>query len=78
MSHVSKKILVSAITSKKARENDVDFSTSEITSKKYVKMTWKFLEIWKLTYQRNVDVESTPIPQGVALGLLHCNRIINF
>ena len=68
----------SEVTLKKARENDVDFSTSEITSKKYVKMTWKFVEIWKSTYKCNVDVESTLIPQGLSLGLLHCDRTINF
>ena len=47
------------ITSKKVRGNDVDFSISKITSKKYVEMTWKFVEIWSLTYPRNIHVEST-------------------
>ena len=47
------------ITPKKVYGNDVDFSISEITSKKYVKMTWKFVEISSWTYRYNIDVEST-------------------
>ena len=47
--------------SKKVGGNDVDFSISEITSKKYVEMTWKFVEIWSSTYRRNIHVESTSI-----------------
>ena len=34
------------ITSKKVHGNDMDFSISKITSQKYMKMTWKFVEIW--------------------------------
>ena len=56
---------ISKITSKKVRGNDVNFSISEITSKKYVKMTWKLIEIWSSTYQCNIDVESTWIRRGV-------------
>ena len=58
----------SKITSKKARGNDVDFSISEITSKKYVEMTWKFVEIWSLTYRRNINVKLTWIRRGVPAG----------
>ena len=59
---------ISKITSKKVRGNDVNFSISEITSKKYVKMTWKLVEIWSSTYQCNIDVESTWIRRGVPVG----------
>ena len=58
------------ITSKKVGGNHVDFSTSEITSKKYTEMTWKFIEIWSSTYQRNIHVESTSIRRGVPVGKL--------
>ena len=58
----------SEITSKKVRGNDVEFSISEITSKEYLEMTWKFVEIWSLTYRRNIDVESTWIRRGVPNG----------
>ena len=46
----------SEIASKKVRRNDADFSTIEITSKKYVEMTWKFVEIKSSTYRRGFDV----------------------
>ena len=45
------------MTSTKVRGNDVDFSVSEITSKKFVEMTWKFVEIWSSTYRRNIHVD---------------------
>ena len=54
----NKDFLTSEITSKKVRGNDVDFSISKITLKKFVEMTWKFVEIWSLTYRRNINVES--------------------
>ena len=47
------------ITSKEVRGNDVDFAINKITSKQYVEMTWKFVEIWTLTYLRDIDVDST-------------------
>ena len=53
------------IAPKKVRGNDVDFSISEITSKKYVGMTRKLVEIWSSRYRRNVDVESTLIRRVV-------------
>ena len=56
------------ITSKKVRGNDVDFSIIEIISKKYVEMTCKFVEIWSLTYRRNIHVESRWIRRGVPVG----------
>ena len=59
------------IIPKKVRGNDVDFSISEIKSKKYVEMTWKFVEICSSTYRRNIDVESTWIRHGLALGIHH-------
>ena len=49
----------SEITSRKVRENDVDISTIEITSRKYAEMTWKLVEIWSLTYRRNIHVKLT-------------------
>ena len=45
------------MTSTKVRGKDVDFSISEITSKKFVEMTWKFVEIWSSTYRRNIHVD---------------------
>ena len=45
------------------------FSISKITSKKYVEMTWKFIEIWSSTHQCNIDIESTWIRRGVLDGL---------
>ena len=56
------------ITSKKVRGNYVDFSISEITSKKYVGTTWKFVEVWPLTYPHNIHVEWAPIRHGVLVG----------
>ena len=55
-------------TSKKVRGNDVKFSIRQIASKKYVEMTWKFIEIWSSTYRRNIHVESTSIRRGVPVG----------
>ena len=57
------------ITLKKARGNQADFSISEVTSKKYAEMTWKFVNIWSLTYRRNIHVESTWIRRGVPIGI---------
>ena len=53
---------------KKVRGNDADFSISEITSKKYVEMMWKFVEIWSSAYWCNIHVESTLIRRGVPIG----------
>ena len=53
------------ITLKRVRGNDLDFSTIKITSKKYLKMTWKLVEISSSTYRRNIHVESTWILRGV-------------
>ena len=55
------------VTSKKICGNDLDILISEITLKKYVEMMWKFVEVWLLTYQRNIDVESTCIWRGVSI-----------
>ena len=58
------------MTSTKVRGNDVGFSISETTSKKYVKTTWKFVQIWSSTYRHNnIHVESTSIRLGVPVGL---------
>ena len=56
------------ITSIKVRGTDVDFLISKITSKKYVKMTWNFVEIWSPTYRRNIHVKSTSIRRGGPAG----------
>ena len=39
--------------SKNVCGNDVEFSIREITLKKFMEMTWKFVEIWSSTYRRN-------------------------
>ena len=49
------------VTSEKICGNDLDILISEITLKKYVEMMWKIVEVWLLTYQRNVDVKWTCI-----------------
>ena len=46
----------------------MDFLISEITSKTYLEMTWKSVEIWSLMYGRNMGVESTWIRRGVLVG----------
>ena len=51
---------ISKIMSIKVHGNDVDILISEITSKKYVEMSWKFIEIWSLT----IDVISTSNRRG--------------
>ena len=51
----------SKLRQKKVRGNDVDFSISKITSKKFIEMTWKFVKICPLTHRRNMHVESTSI-----------------
>ena len=58
-------ILTSEIAPIKVRGNNVNFSAIEITSKKYVEMTWKFVEVLSSTYQCNIHVESTSIRRGV-------------
>ena len=58
------------ITPKNVRGNDVEFSISKITSKKYVKMTWKFVDFCSSMYQRNIHVQSTSISWGVSVSLL--------
>ena len=47
------------ITLKKVRGNNVHFSISKITSKKYMKMMSKFVEIWSFTYRHQINVGST-------------------
>ena len=54
---------------KKKCGNDVDFSISELHRKKYVEMSWKFVEICSSTYRRNIGVESTRIQRGVPVGI---------
>ena len=58
----------SEIRSKKVRGNDVDLSISKVISKKYLEMTWKFVEIWSSTYRCDIDVELTWIQRGVSVG----------
>ena len=49
------------ITLKKVRRNDVDFLPMEVTSRKYVKMTWKFIDIFFSTHRHNIDFKLTSI-----------------
>ena len=65
--------LISKITSRKVRGNEVNFSINEITLKKYLEMTWKFVEIWSSTYRRNIGIESTWIRRVCPLGGLQIN-----
>ena len=70
-----KNVNISAIeiAPKKVRGNDVDFRISKITSKKYVEMIRKFVEIYYLTNWRNIDVELTSIWRGVPVGMTLLN-----
>ena len=63
---------------KKVRGKNVDFSINEITSKKYVEITWKFVEIWSLKYRLNIDVESKSIQRGVPSPLSPPYLLISF
>ena len=54
-----------------------DFLHTEITSKKYIKTTWKFVEILFLTYRRNIDIKSTLIQHVVSDGCSKTNFISN-
>ena len=58
------------ITWRKVRGSDVNFSISKITLKKYVNITWKFVQIWSSTYQRNIYIESATIWRGVPIFLM--------
>ena len=60
----------SEITLKKVLGNYVNFPISKITPKKYVEMTWKFVEIWSLTYRRDTDIKSTSARRGVPVGIV--------
>ena len=64
-------ISTSEITSNKVRGNNMDFSIGEITSKKYVEMTWKFVGIWLSMYGCNIEVESPSIRRGVPVEVLN-------
>ena len=57
---------------KKVCGNDVDFSISKITPKKYVGIMWKFFQIWSLMYRHNIHVESTFVLRGVFVGWFLC------
>ena len=58
------------IRSKKVRGKDGVFSLSKITSKKYVEMTLKFVEIWSSTYCSSVHIELTSIWRGGIVGFI--------
>ena len=45
-----------------------DFFPIEITSKKYVEATCKYVDIFFLTYRRNIDMESMLITRVVLVG----------
>ena len=47
------------IMSKKIHRNNVDYLIREITLKRYVEMTWKFVKIWPSTDPSNIDMYST-------------------
>ena len=59
---------------KKYMETTWIFPPSNLHWEKYVK-TWKFIEIWSLTYRRNIHVESTSIRRGALLGKASKNQI---
>ena len=48
------------------------FRTSKLHRKKYVEMTWKYVEIWPSSYRHNIDVESTAIRCGMPVGFELC------
>ena len=56
------------ITPKEVNGNDLNFSISDITLKKCVEMTWKFVKIWSSMYRHNIHLESTLIRRGVSVG----------
>ena len=64
------------IMSKKLLRNDVDFSHNEITSKMYVEVTWKFIDIFFLTYRRNIDINSMTVRCGVYFGTAQSCRFV--
>ena len=66
------------ITPKTVHGNNVNFWTIEITSKKYVEMTWKFIEIWSSTYQRNICVAMMSIRRALPFGKEQPDLIIFF
>ena len=45
-------------------ERSRDLSPTGTPRQIHVEMTWKFLEIWSSTYQRNIHVKSTLIRRG--------------
>ena len=49
------------VTLNKLRQNNGEFSSIEITSKKYTETTWKLVYIF-FTYRRNIDIKLTLIP----------------
>ena len=66
------------VTPKTVRGNNVKFWTIEITSKKCVEMTWKFIEIWSSTYQRNICVALMLIRRALPFGKEQPDLIIFF
>ena len=48
--------------------NKLNNKKKKLTSKKYVEIIWKFVEIWISMYLCNIDVESTWIRHGVLVG----------
>ena len=61
---------ITQITLNKVHRNGNNFSPIEIKSKKYVEMTWKFVDILPLTWRHNMAIESTLIWRGVSFGLV--------
>ena len=54
------------IRSKKKHWYDFDISLIEVTSKKFVEMTWIFIDIFFSTYQRNIDIKPASIRRGLS------------
>ena len=62
-------ILLIEIASKNVRLNNVDFTPTEITLKKCVKMTWKFINFFFLAYQRDIDMKLMSNRHDVSVAL---------
>ena len=54
--------------SNKVPKDDVNFTLIEITSKEYVEITWKFVDIFSSYYPCNIDIEWRSIWRGVSIG----------
>ena len=55
------------ITLNKERRDDFDFSPVGVILKKYVEMTWEFVDFFSWMYRHNIAIESTSIQRGVSI-----------